>query len=83
MIAGSFARIFQRNSFNMGLPIFVSIEASRDIQSGDVIEVDPDRGIIFNRTTGKEYASNPLPEFIQELVTDGGLIEHIKKRGKI
>jgi len=83
VIAETFARIFQRNSINMGLPIFVSTEASKDITGGDIIEVDPDKGIINNLTKGKKYHSNPLPAFIQELVADGGLIEHTRKRGKI
>jgi 3-isopropylmalate/(R)-2-methylmalate dehydratase small subunit len=83
VIAESFARIFLRNSFNMGLPILISIEASRDIKEGDLLEVNPDEGVISNLTTGKKYSSNRLPDFIKELVADGGLIEHIKKRGSI
>jgi 3-isopropylmalate/(R)-2-methylmalate dehydratase small subunit len=83
VIAESFARIFLRNSFNMGLPILISIEASRDIREGDLLEVNPDEAVISNLTTGKKYSSNRLPDFIKELVADGGLIEHIKKRGSI
>lgn len=83
VIAESFARIFLRNSFNMGLPILISIEASRDIKEGDLLEVNPDEAVIKNLTTGKKYSSNRLPDFIKELVADGGLIEHIKKRGNI
>ena len=83
VIAESFARIFLRNSFNMGLPILISIEASRDIKEGDLLEINPDEAVISNLTTGKKYSSNRLPDFIKELVADGGLIEHIKKRGNI
>lgn len=83
VIAESFARIFLRNSFNIGLPILISIEASRDIKEGDLLEVNAEEGIIGNITTGKKYISNRLPDFIKELVEDGGLIEHIKKRGNI
>jgi 3-isopropylmalate/(R)-2-methylmalate dehydratase small subunit len=83
VIAESFARIFLRNSFNMGLPILISIEASRDIKEGDLLEVNADKGIIRNLSTEKKYNSNRLPDFIKELIADGGLIEHIKKRGSI
>jgi len=83
IIAESFARIFLRNSFNIGLPILISLEASRDIKEGDLLEVNPDDAIISNLTAGKKYSSNRLPDFIKELVADGGLIEHIKKRGNI
>ena len=83
VIAESFARIFLRNSFNIGLPILISIEASRDIKEGDLLEVNADEGIIRNLSTEREYSSNRLPHFIKELVADGGLIEHIKKQGNI
>jgi 3-isopropylmalate/(R)-2-methylmalate dehydratase small subunit len=83
VIAESFARIFFRNSFNIGLPILISIEAARDIKEGALLEVNADEGVIRNISTGKKYSSNRLPDFIKELVADGGLIEHIKKRGSI
>jgi 3-isopropylmalate/(R)-2-methylmalate dehydratase small subunit len=83
VIAESFARIFLRNSINMGLPILISIEASRDIKEGDILDVNAEEGVIRNITTGKKYISNRLPDFIKELVEDGGLIEHIKKRHNI
>jgi 3-isopropylmalate/(R)-2-methylmalate dehydratase small subunit len=82
VIAGSFARIFFRNAFNMGLPIFESPAAAQEIQPGDELEVDMDTGIITDLTTGKTYASQPLPPFMQELIADGGLIPHIMKRGQ-
>lgn len=83
VIASSFARIFFRNSFNMGLPIFESEEASRAIAEGDTVEVDADSGLISDLTTGKQFQARPIPEFMQQLIEDGGLIEHIRKRGCI
>jgi 3-isopropylmalate/(R)-2-methylmalate dehydratase small subunit len=83
VIASSFARIFFRNSFNMGLPIFESDEASKEIRLGDVVEVDASSGKIRNISTGREYTSKPIPPFMQDLIEDGGLIEHIRKTGSI
>lgn len=83
VIASSFARIFFRNSFNMGLPIFESDKASKEIRQGDVVEVDASSGIIRNISTGREYTSKPIPPFMQALIEDGGLIEHIRKTGSI
>ena len=83
VVAGSFARIFFRNSFNMGLPIFESEEASQAITEGDLVEVDAGEGIIRNLSTGEEFRARPIPAFMQQLIEDGGLIEHIRKRGSI
>lgn len=83
VIASSFARIFFRNSFNMGLPIFESDEASAEIGEGDTVEVDASTGLIRDLTTGREYRARPIPAFMQELIEDGGLMEHIRKRGGI
>jgi 3-isopropylmalate/(R)-2-methylmalate dehydratase small subunit len=80
VVAKSFARIFYRNSFNIGLPIFESEEASAKIKEGDEIEVDADRGVIKNITSGEEYTAKPIPPFMQELISAGGLIEWTKKR---
>ena len=83
VIAPSFARIFYRNAFNMGLPIFECEEAALDIKEGDEIEVNATTGEIRNITTGKTYKAQPIPEFMQELIRDGGLIAHIlKNRGR-
>ena len=79
VIAPSFARIFYRNAFNMGLPIFECIEAAQEIQDGDDIEVDGGTGEIHCITTGKRYKAQPIPPFMQELIQDGGLIPHILK----
>jgi 3-isopropylmalate dehydratase small subunit len=83
VIARSFARIFFRNSFNMGLPIFECDADLEGIQDGDELEVDPHKGIIHNVTRGLEFKSRPIPDFMQMLVGDGGLIAHIRKRGSI
>ncbi len=80
VVAKSFARIFYRNSFNIGLPIFESEEASEKISEGDEIEIDADKGIIKNITKGEEYSAKPIPPFMQELISAGGLIEWTKKR---
>ena len=78
VIAPTFARIFYRNSFNMGLPIFELKEVD-EINEGDIIKIDMDNGEIINKTTGKTYKFTPIPEFMQELVDAGGLIEYAKK----
>ena len=82
IVAKSFARIFYRNAFNIGLPIFESEEASEKITEGDEIEVDADKGVIKNITKGEEYMAKPIPPFMQELISAGGLIEWTKKRMK-
>ncbi|GBD97669.1 MAG TPA: 3-isopropylmalate dehydratase small subunit [Nitrospirae bacterium] len=82
VVAKSFARIFYRNAFNIGLPIFESEEASGKIKEGDEIEVDADKGIIRNITKNEEYTAKPIPPFMQELISAGGLIEWTKKRIK-
>jgi len=79
VIAKSFARIFYRNSFNIGLPIFESDEAADKISEGDEIEVDADNGVIKNITKSEEYTAKPIPPFMQELISAGGLIEWTKK----
>ena len=82
VIANTFARIFYRNAINIGLAILECPEAVAGINDGDTVEADLDNGIIYNRTTGKEFKTQPFPEFIQEIITNGGLIESIKK-GKL
>ncbi|MEW6003143.1 MAG: 3-isopropylmalate dehydratase small subunit [Nitrospirota bacterium] len=80
VIAKSFARIFYRNAFNIGLPIFESSGASEKIKEADEIEIDADRGIIKNITTNEQYKANPFPPFMQELIATGGLVEWTKKK---
>jgi len=79
VIAASFARIFYRNAFNMGLTILEAPDAAREIEGGQEIRVNFDTGEITNLATGKKYASQPIPPFMQELLADGGLMAHIKK----
>ena len=78
IIAPTFARIFYRNAFNMGLPIFELAE-SAEINEGDTVRVDMDEGVVINVTQAKTYKFTPIPEFMQELVDAGGLIEFAKK----
>lgn len=79
VIAKSFARIFYRNSFNLGLPL---IECNTEgIEEGDELEADLGKGILKNRTKGKEIKIAPLPKTMQILLADGGLVEHFKKHG--
>ena len=73
IIAPTFARIFYRNAFNMGLPIFELAE-SAEINEGDEISVDMNAGTITNKTTNKTYNFVPIPEFMQELIDAGGLM---------
>lgn len=78
VIAESFARIFFRNSINIGLPILELPEANK-INAGDELELDLDNGKIKNITQKKEYSAQPFPEFMQEIISAGGLINKIKK----
>ncbi len=80
VIAKSFARIFYRNAFNIGLPIFESEEAVENIREGDEIEIKLDKGIIRNLTKKEQYTTKPIPPFMQELISAGGLIEWAKRR---
>ncbi len=80
VVAGTFARIFYRNSFNTGLPILESGEAAAEIKSGDELRIDSSAGKIENLTTGKIYQAKPIPPFMQELIDDGGLMAHISKK---
>lgn len=80
VIAKSFARIFFRNAFNIGLPIFEVPELIDETDEGDELEIDLDSGEILNLTKGKKYTTKPIPSFMQELIKAGGLIEWTKKR---
>lgn len=80
VIAKSFARIFYRNAFNIGLPIFESPEAVDAIQEGDELSVDSNNGIIKNLTRGEEYRATPVPEFMQQIISAGGLINYVSER---
>jgi len=80
VIAKSFARIFYRNSFNMGLPIFESADASEKIKEGDEIKINPSTGVINNLTKKEKYQAKPIPPFMQELINAGGLMNYVKKK---
>ena len=79
VIASTFARIFYRNAINIGLPILECDAAAKEIKAGDEVAVDFDTGVITDITTGKTYQSEPFPPFIQEIISDGGLIRHVTK----
>ena len=78
VIAATFARIFYRNAINIGLPIVECPEASEKIQPGDQISVDFDTGVITNLTKGERYQGEPVPAFIQGIISAGGLMNAIK-----
>lgn len=80
VIAESFARIFYRNAINIGLPIIVSEQASKDIVAGDKLEIDIMAGSIINHTQGKNYQVEKLPPFILEIIEAGDLISYTRKR---
>lgn len=80
VIAKSFARIFFRNSINTGLAILECPSAVDAISAGDRIVVDADKGIITNETTKEVFNATPFPQFIKEIIEDGGLVEHTRKQ---
>lgn len=79
VIAKSFARIFYRNSINIGLAIVECPEAVDGISDGDKVEADLDAGVIYNKTTGKSFKTQPFPAFIQKIIENGGLVASVKK----
>ena len=80
VIASTFARIFYRNAINIGLPILECPEASNGIEAGDEVSVDFDSGVITNVTKGETYQAQPFPEFIQNIIRSGGLMNSIKEK---
>lgn len=83
VIAKTFARIFYRNSINIGLPILECEEASNAIENGDKVEIDFDTGIITNLSKNETYSAIPFPAFIKEIIDANGLLNAIKaKAGK-
>ena len=72
--------IFYRNSINIGLPIIECPEAAKGIADGDEVEVDFDSGKIYNKTKGEEYQGQAFPEFMQKIISSGGLINYINNR---
>ncbi|MBO5227081.1 MAG: 3-isopropylmalate dehydratase small subunit [Ruminococcus sp.] len=79
VIAKSFARIFYRNAINIGLAIVECPEAAEAIEEGHIVEADLDNGVLLDKTTGVSYKTAPFPEFIQNIIENGGLIESIRK----
>ena len=78
VIAKTFARIFYRNSINIGLPILECPEASEKIQDGDEVSIDFDSGVITNETKGETYQALPFPDFIKDIMAKGGLMKSLK-----
>ncbi len=79
VIARSFARIFYRNSINIGLAILECDEAVDGIKEGDEVEANLDEGVIYNKTSGQSFKTQPFPEFIQKIINGGGLVASIQK----
>ena len=79
VIAKTFARIFFRNSINIGLAILECPEASEKIENGDVVSIDFDTGVITNVTKNENYKAEPFPEFVKEIIKADGLMNSLKK----
>ncbi|MCL2339550.1 MAG: 3-isopropylmalate dehydratase small subunit [Actinomycetia bacterium] len=82
VIADSFARIFYRNSINIGLPILECPAAVAGIKSGDTVAVDFDSGVITNQTSGQSWQATAFPEFLQGIIAVGGLVNYAKQKGR-
>ena len=82
IIAETFARIFFRDSINIGLPIIECKEAALEIEAGDEVEIDFDSGKIYDRTKGTEYQGQPFPEFMQKIISAGGLVSYTNEKVK-
>jgi 3-isopropylmalate dehydratase small subunit len=80
VIAHSFARIFYRNAFNMGLPILECPEGAARIDTGDELELDLDEGIIINLSKKEKYRAQAIPPFMQKLIQAGGLMEYVREQ---
>lgn len=83
VIAQSFARIFFRNSINIGLPVLICEELYGNVEEGDDLTVDPTSGKIRNERTGQEFQAQPLPEFVLKIAQAGGMINYIKQNGDL
>ncbi len=80
IIAKSFARIFYRNAFNIGLPLLESDQASDDLEEGDQVSVDLLTGKISNESKDQHFSAKPIPDFMMEIIQAGGLVNHLKNR---
>jgi len=74
----SFARIFYRNAFNIGLPLLECAEAHARARDGDLLEVELSRGVVRNVTRDEVYTGQPIPAFMQRLVDAGGLVGYVR-----
>jgi 3-isopropylmalate/(R)-2-methylmalate dehydratase small subunit len=79
IVADSFARTFFRNCINIGMPILACPGVSKIVDEGDEVEVDIERGIVKNLTKGTQIGTKPLPEFILNILKDGGILAHLRK----
>ena len=80
VIAKSFARIFYRNSINIGFPIMECEEAADKIEKGDEVEVDFSTGVLTNKTKNETYQSQPFPEFLQKMIDADGLVNYVNSK---
>ena len=83
IIAKSFARIFYRNSFNIGLPILESEEAPDEIREGDRVSIDFSTGTIVELSNGKRFSARPIPDFMRAILKSGGLVEHLRNANTV
>jgi len=81
VLAESFARIFYRNAINIGLPLLESPGISKEVEEGDNLAVDLEEGKVLDQTKNHVAYALKLPDFILEIISDGGLIEHLRKKG--
>jgi 3-isopropylmalate/(R)-2-methylmalate dehydratase small subunit len=79
VVASSFARIFFRNAINIGLPLLESPEAAAGTDTGDVLQIELETGVIENISKGKTFKAKPYPEFMSQIIASGGLVEYTKK----
>ena len=79
VIAETFARIFYRNAINIGLPIVECPEAAKNIEAGDIVEVDFDNGMIYDRTKNMEFKGQAFPPFMQKIIASQGLVNYINE----
>ncbi len=80
VVAESFARIFFRNAFNIGLPLLELEKTDRIAQEGDRLQIEVETGAIKNQDPGQLFRAKPIPDFMLEIVREGGLVEKIKKQ---
>jgi len=79
VLARSYSGIFYRNALNFGLPVLVCSEVDQ-IKAGDLVSVDAASGTVRNKTRGVTLTASPLPQFLLDMIADGGLVAHLEKR---